>query len=302
MKRFLSFSLIFLLVVGITTQVIAGGSGFRIEKGARIAGGISSNTIRLNDGTIRMYYTGEGIMVADSSDGLNFENKRQVLTLAEVQAVFPEITQIANSAIIKLADGTFRMIFEGQIGGVPRFYSATSADGLTNWTVETGVRLEDTVDGSVFSSVPDIIRLDDDRLRMYYVSGPDTRTAISSDEGLTWTKEGAIKLNKKMSEVVDPDITKVGKKYVLLFSNEPHDKSKKGVGAKANTLKKIYRAYSKNGRSFKYAGLIIKLKKSDAVDPDMVKMKPRRGKSLKYRIYFSRMKDQDNDILSALYK
>ena len=312
MKRVLSI-IVVLLVLSLAGLAMAKGDGnkaFRVEKGARIANGVSSNTIRLDDGSYRMYYTGEGIMVADSTDGKTFTNNRVALDQPTVQAVFSNITQISNSAIIKLNDGTYRMIFEGRSGDDRRLYSATSADGLTNWKVEAGVRLEDNGDGpNIFNSVPEIIRLADGRLRMYYCTGLKTKSAISSDEGLTWTKEGAIKLNKKMGSLVDADVTKIGKKYVLLFANLPGAGGDKGKGkakgkksfkgAASSKYQRIYRAYSTDGRNFKYSGLVISAKNKHTMDPDMVKIA---GKN-KYRIYFSYWKaDTSTNILSALYR
>jgi len=311
MKKVLSFAVVLLLVLSLAGLAMAkakSNKAFRIEKGVRIASGVSSNTIRLDDGSYRMYYTGEGIMVADSADGKTFTNKRVALDQATVQAVFSDITQISNSTIIKLNNGTYRMIFEGRIGDDRRLYSATSADGLTNWTVESGVRLEATGDGpNIFTSVPEIIKLPDGRLRIYYCTGLKTSSAVSSDEGLTWTKEGAIKLNKKVSSLVDADVTKIGKKYVLLFANLPNaggdggkGKGKKsGKGAASDKYQRIYRAYSTDGRNFKYSGMVVSAKNKHVMDPDMVKIA---GKN-KYRIYFSYWKTETStNILSALYR
>ncbi|RJQ31721.1 MAG: hypothetical protein C4562_04550 [Actinobacteria bacterium] len=312
MKKALVLFLVLSLVAISALTVFAknpSSSAFKVHKGVRIKNGVSSNTIRMADGSYRMYYTGQGIMVADSVNGKTFTNKRQVLDLPQVQEVFADLTQISNSAIIKLNDGTYRMIFEGRSGAQDsaprRLYSAISDDGLSNWTIEEGVRLEDGEGNSVFTSVPEIFKLSNGYLRIYYCTGTKTKSAVSSDEGLTWNKEGLIRLNKKMKTLVDADITKIGKKYVLLFADLPDVGKKKGkkakgkVKAKAAKLQRIYRAYSKDGRRFKYSGVVIALKKANAMDPDMVQVK---GK--KHFIYFSKMKpgSMSSDILSASYR
>lgn len=274
---------------------------FRLERGVRVHDGVSSNTIKLDDGTYRMYYTGEGIRVIDSTNGKDFTNDRQVLNQTTVAATLPTVTQISNSAIFKLDDGTWRMIFEGKSGtgtlSPRRLYSATSTDGVNNFSVEAGVRLEDSGTGdTTFTSVPDVVELDDGRLRMYYTAGLKSKSAVSSDEGLNWTKEGFIHLNKRTSTLVDPDVTKVGSKYILLFSTMPVAAG----GTPSDELQKIYRAFSTDGRHFKFAGLKIALSQANAMDPDMV----RRGSGKRLRIYFSRMRPAaaNSDILSALYR
>ncbi|HEB12470.1 MAG TPA: hypothetical protein ENI11_02210 [Actinobacteria bacterium] len=277
---------------------------FRIEDGSRIKPGISSNTIRLDDGSFRMYYTDGDIKVADSTKGKVFSNKRVVLTLSQVKAVFPRIKQISNSAIFQLRDNRWRMIFEGKSGtsetAPRRLYSAVSVDGVTNFTVESGVRLQDRgSNGHIFTSVPEVVKLNRNH-RIYYSVGLWTRSAVSSNEGRTWRKEGDIKLNRRRVEtLVDADVTRVGRKYVLLFATLPVTRGEVGTQRKTR-LQKIYRAFSRKGRLFKFAGLKLALPSAHAIDPDMV----RRGPRKRGRIYFSRMKRgaQTSDILSALYR
>jgi len=176
------------------------------ESGVRITGGISSCTI-VKGGEYWMYYTGRGIELATSADGLGFAGKGTVV-FSGAQGSDQEM--VTNPAVFELQSGGYRMLYEGstRIDNSQtnrKLYSAVSSDGLT-WTKEEGVRFYDTGDGKpgeIFTSVPDVIRLPDGRLRMYYTRGASSATAVSSDEGLTWTKE----LNLGLGGIaVDPDI------------------------------------------------------------------------------------------------
>lgn len=276
---------------------------FRRERGARINNGVSSQTIRMSNGHYRMYYTGADIMAAGSSDGKVFKNNRTVLTLNQVKAEFPTLKQISNSAIVKLSNGRWRMLFEGKTQGNPdtrRLYSAQSADGIDNWHIEPGVRLADHED-ITFTSVPEIIRLSDGRLRIYYATGLRTKSSVSSDEGLTWTKEGFIIINKHFNTLVDADITKIGKgTYVLLFADMPDVPEKKDDPYQTRSrFQRIYRAYSTDGRNFTYNRIVVFARTANVMDPDMVRIGPGR-----YRVYYSRMIPGENssDIISSLYR
>jgi hypothetical protein len=189
------------------------------EEGTRIENGVSSCTI-IKDNEYWMYYTGEWIELAKSSDGLNFVNIGTIINVKDVQGV----DMVTNPAVFMTTDGKYRIIFEGSRwvdGGQTdrELYSAISSDGLT-WKVEEGVRFQDEGDGKpgeLFTSVPDIIRLDDGRLRMYYTRGSTSAIAISDDEGMTWTKEKNLDLKRI---VIDPDIVRLDDgTYKLFFTS-----------------------------------------------------------------------------------
>ena len=87
------------------------------------------------------------------------------------------------------------------------------------WIVEDDIIFQDIGDGKpgeLFTSVPDVIRLTDGRLRMYYTRGATSATALSSDDGLTWSKETNLKLAKI---ALDPKVIQlVNGSYILLFT------------------------------------------------------------------------------------
>jgi hypothetical protein len=200
------------------------------EPGVRIEHGVSSATLMMNT-TYIMYYTAQGICMATSPDGLAFTLNG---TVVDVDEPGSGQEMISNSAIIKLQNGSYRMIYEGsrwteyfdqkaqqmrrsQIDR--KLYSAFSSDGFS-WKKEEGVRFQDHGDGDpteYFTSVPDIIRLDNGDLRMYYTRGTTSATALSPDEGITWTKEQNLNLGRI---VVDCDIIRLpDKTYKLFFTS-----------------------------------------------------------------------------------
>jgi len=156
-----------------------------------IVEGISSCTI-IKDGEYWMYYTAKGIELAKSSDGVNFTF---VGTAIDIKDSKEGLDMVSNPSVFATKEGKYRMIYEGSKRednrNNRRLYSAISSDGLA-WAQEEGVRFQDEGDGKageLFTSVPEIIRLDDGRLRMYYTRGITSAIAISNDDGITWTKE-----------------------------------------------------------------------------------------------------------------
>src|SRR3989339_72520 len=155
------------------------------KEGVRIQNGVSPFVI-IKDNEYYMYYPEKGIMLARSKDGLNFDKGRIVLEDKD-----PDF-MISNPAVIKLKNGKYRMFYEKQKMSGMRdriIYSAISQDG-EKWEIE-GERFWDYGDGKLdekFTSVPDVIKLDDGTLRMYYCRGLTSAIAESKDEGLTWKK------------------------------------------------------------------------------------------------------------------
>ena len=186
------------------------------ESGVRIDNGVSSATIIIDDMYV-MYYTAEGIRMAKSFNGLTFEKAGVVIENGEPDSMQ---VMVSNSAIIELNNGSYRAIYECQDNNHNRrLFSAFSEDGFT-WTKEEGVRFQDYGDGKpdeLFTSVPDIIRLDNGDLRMYYTRGITSAIALSKDEGLTWTKERNLDLDRI---AIDPDILRLDDgTYKLFFTS-----------------------------------------------------------------------------------
>jgi hypothetical protein len=164
-----------------------------------------------------------------------------------------------------------------------------SEDGLT-WTKEAGVRFYDEGDkpGEIFTSVPDVIRLPDGRLRMYYTRGMTSATAVSSDEGVTWAKERNLDLG---DIAVDPDIVLLDDGTYKLFYTA--FESGWAVGNQV-----MMSASSADGLEFSLdAGKRLEPATADGLitDPDVIKV------AGGYRMYYGEFPEgsTSSDILSA---
>ncbi len=266
------------------------------ETGIRVPGAVSSCAV-FRDNQYRMYYTGiGGIYLTRSSDGLNFQEYGQVTANGPFGS---EQEMVTNPAVFQLKNGKYRMIYEGSKNqqSIRRLYSAVSDDGL-KWTEESGIRLEDSIIESkkgtsqetIFTSVPDVIRLDNDCLRMYYTVIDESRIAESCDEGLTWQKIGKIMFDNYPEVVQDPDIIRLeDRKYKLFFSTQDFDRTRQW----------ILSAESDDGINFKIdSGERINPSPGNkrAVDPDVINLP-----SGKYRMYFGESSSWENfDIFSAI--
>jgi hypothetical protein len=265
------------------------------ENGIRTPG-VSSSTI-IKDNKYWMYYTGDGIELVISSDGLNFADKQNVIKNGPIGS---EQEMVTNPAVFKLSDGRYRMIYEAskwakdetgkQYQTNRKLYSAISSDGKL-WEKEEGVRFWDYGDGKpneIFTSVPDVIRLPDGRLRMYYTRGATSAAAISNDEGLTWTKELNLKLRKV---AIDLDIILLDDGTYKLFFTTFADEF--GFGEQW-----VMSATSADGINFVIGeGKIIEPCTSGGLvtDPDVVKT------DNGYRMYYGEFKkgSYEPDIMSA---
>jgi len=258
------------------------------ESGMRIDNGVSSATIIADDMFV-MYYTAEGIQIAKSSDGLTFEKASVAIENDE-----PDSLQmmVSNSAIIELTNGSYRMIYEGQDSNHDRrLFSAFSEDGF-HWSKEEGVRFQEYGDGKpdeLFTSVPDIIRLDNGDLRMYYTRGITSAMALSTDEGITWTKERNLDFDRI---VIDPDILLLDDgTYKLFFTSFD---SEFGVGSQY-----VMSASSSDGINF----TVDSGKRLEPVSEHMLLLDPDiiRLSDGSYRMYYSEMQNDGSIIiLSAI--
>ncbi|MBU1177783.1 VCBS repeat-containing protein [Patescibacteria group bacterium] len=148
----------------------------------------STCTVRLDDGTYRMYYhpSGSGVGYAESNDGLNFSDP--ISTGIEEE----EGEMISNPTVVQLNNGSWLMVYEIDTGEGPdqirNFYSAISADGK-NFTKQ-GIAIDSTVADNNFAGVPNLVLLPDGSVRMYYVSGGDHTAAVRSySGGVDWQRE-----------------------------------------------------------------------------------------------------------------
>jgi len=259
------------------------------ESSIRIEDGVSSATVVIDNMYVMYYTAGGGIRAAKSYDGLTFEKVGVVVGNGEAGS---QQEMVTNPAIIKLSDGSYRMIYEGSQHLAERqdrrLFSAFSVDGF-NWTKEAGVRFQDYGDGKpdeLFTSVPDTIRLDNGDLRMYYARGITSATALSQDNGVTWMKEGNLDLGRI---AIDPDIIRLDDgSYKLFFTTFD---SEFGIGKQY-----VMSASSTDGITFVLDNgkrLEPSLGKELVVDPDIIRLPDG-----SYRMYYG---ETGTDMLFDIY-
>lgn len=246
----------------------------------------STCTIVLSNNTYRNY--NPGIWTRTSPEGLTWTD--QVSTGINDQGA-------TNPAVIRLKDETYLMIYgiQTHTSGPPteKLYRATSTDGI-HFTKQAGPLTDGavlTADGSEhnFVSVPDLISIDDDTtLRMYFVADSyqsHIHTAVSIDNGQTWTREGQISITGGPigQQDVDPDIIKLADgTYRLYFATSPSGETELGN-------LRIRSAVSNDGRNFTLESgerVSPSVEGAIVIDPDTILLP---GTSDKYCFYYGGM-------------
>jgi predicted GH43/DUF377 family glycosyl hydrolase len=162
-----------------------------------------------------------GIYYSESTDGKTITEKKPTGIKEQ------ENKMISNPAVLMIEEGNWIMIYEmaplrrqGEKEGPPgpatqrNLYLATSNDGRS--FSASGIAIDSSKEDDYFASVPDLIKLEDGRIRVYYVSnGLAIGSAISNDKGKTWTRESGYRLE---GMAVDPDVLYKDGKWVMYYS------------------------------------------------------------------------------------
>ena len=231
--------------------------------------GFSINVISLSNQDYRAYYMGGtgGIVSALSSDGIVW-----------TQESGQRLQGATNPWVFRTSDNRFRMIYERQdSGGNRTLYSAISIDGL-NFTQEKQIMAGTSVDinpqsNTTFLSVPTGLSLGDGSLRMYFVSdGTAIRSAVSEDEGLTWSRDEGTRITNG----VDPAIITLADDSYLMFYTDWSSQYR---------IKRILYATSYDGLNFTTASSPF-ISEDDLtqsmMDPEVIP-----ASNGRYRLYFS---------------
>jgi hypothetical protein len=247
-----------------------------VEPGTRLPRTTSNSTIRMTDGTYRTYFA--GITTATSVDGLSW---------AGIAVVVPSSGGAfnRNPAVFRMSNGGIGLIYEQVISNVGRCYRATSTDGVNFAVSPSTAVIQPSGSDNNFLSVPDIISTGGSTLRMYFVAGGTlTDSATSTDDGLTWTREGRITVSglSAANWVVDPDLVLLSSgKYRMYFATGPD-------GQSGLNNKRIRSATSTDGRTFTLdPGIRVAplVSGDDLVDPDVIQLPDGRYRTL---IFFYR--------------
>lgn len=252
------------------------------ESGIRIPKTTSTSTIVWTDGTanLRTYAAGPlpdspgslTILTATSTDGLIWS------ALSDVGLRGTGDERLRNPTVLQQPDGTYLMIYEGVTGTPPaeqmQFYRATSRDGITYTKTEgaltNGAVMLPEGDESHFLGVPELVRVDSTTLRIYFVTNfRYCESATSTDEGMTWAREGPIELIGLTSgqPVLDPELYRFATGEYRLYFATPADGVLDGIN------KRIRSALSSDGRTFTMEDgdrIAVIDATQDLVDPDVV--------------------------------
>ena len=238
----------------------------------------SSCTLKLADNTYRMYLMKDGeIKYADSKDATSFDTPVSTIVTAD-QDKF-----ISNPAVLKIKDGDWIMIYEqapilpansvkGPAKATERdLLLATSADGKTFQKV--GVAIDSSKDDKYFASVPDLVKVNDNLIRLYYVSQGDKIGSAISVDGRTFKREDGFRMEDSS---VDPEVllktdSDSSQQWVMYFA------TLEGAG------NKFYKATSTDGLAWKKGEVVLRPNTSSGaiVDPDVVLISED-----KYRMFF----------------
>jgi hypothetical protein len=274
---------------GVTQMVVQDELDFEWtpDPGVRVKDGGVPFVHKMDDGRYRLYYCGQGgIISAVSHDGLDFEKDAGERigpgSLGSGEAI------VCDASIIHLPNGWVRMYYKGANGpggpgqAVHSIYSAISPDGL-NFQRE-GVRIDSIKsEDDGWASVPEAIRLLDDRIRIYYVSdsqyvGHGIVSAISSD-GLNFQKE-----DTKLTGFVDPAVMLLPDgRFLMLAVAFP---TMPGSPGSSGLQPGIYSLISEDGIEF-HNGQPVLLQEG-ALDPSIVAI----GND-SYRVYYGDMRNQE---------
>ena len=117
------------------------------------------------------------------------------------------------------------------------------------WTIDSGIRLED-------ATVPNILRLEDGRFRLYY-GGPGGILSAISDDGLTFAKEPGVRVSSGSSGspemiVSDPTLVRLINGSVRIYY-----KGATGGGGPGQAVHSIFSAISADGLRFEKEGIRI---------------------------------------------
>jgi len=186
----------------------------------------STDTHKISDSAVRTYFMKDGeIQYAESTDGAKIYAAAQSTGINQEKGSF-----ISNPVVLEISSGKWIMIYEqkpepkpGQEQGKTPpgpdtqrdLYLATSTDGKTFQKVDRVI--DSAKEDNYFASVPDLVKLPDGKIRMYYVSGGEAiGSATSSDDGKSWVRDSGYRLQ---NSAVDPDVVYKDGKWLMYYSN-----------------------------------------------------------------------------------
>ncbi len=186
-----------LTILNLSAQTVDWKRFFTLDPHEGTEFAIDTTTIVLGGGVPRLHILQDERIVLGFS-GLPSYAALEVLNNGRSFVPLNQVSIRGDGGYVYLPDGRIRYVSEvplptnTQQRHKSQILSWISSDGL-QWQKEAGIRYQPGDDDDSISSVPSVIQLKDSLWRMYYVGdfyrSNGTRTALSTDWGLTWTKE-----------------------------------------------------------------------------------------------------------------
>jgi predicted GH43/DUF377 family glycosyl hydrolase len=268
------------------------------EEGVRLEDAFSPAVIKLDSGIYRMFASAkDGINAYVSPDGLKYVlEKKKVLS----EGYSPRVYKIRDNRYLMVYNNA--EVLSGTGDRKKLYYkSASSSDGL-NFNMDMSIHLTTQVLRSpILISSPEILRLGNNTLRMYYTgdlfaaeigsSNKKIKSAISLDKGLTWMREDGTRIN---AEAMDPCVVALPdggfRMYYSAYDSRESDETMS-----------IYSAYSPDGLNYTVEGKAFSAGKEGIrfMDPRLIEINGG------YRMYYTEAtgpkENEKTAIKSAVY-
>jgi hypothetical protein len=193
---------------------------FKGDEGVRIPSGVSTEVVRLANGTQLAYVgTPSGLVAYRSTDASHY-------TYAQVNAQLPAG---GDPAIVPISGDGLRMYYVASTGSssASEIDSAVSTDGL-NWTVESGTRL--MIDTPPSAVALEAVVLPTGAVRLYYVAapvmGPGTESidSATSSDGLRFAADSGHRLT---GGYIDPAVLRLRDgSWLMVVSRAPSEQQR----------------------------------------------------------------------------
>lgn len=171
---------------------------------------VDPDVVRLPGGTLRLYYfrgffitpvppdpPTNRIFSALSTNGLHFSE----------EGIAFEYPGVADPSVVQTAAGHWLMACSRQTGSTTEIVLASSPNGKVftyDRTFSPG-------------GIPELARLDDGAIRLYYNAIGGIVSKISYDHGVTWSNEPGLRLDSGGELVADPSVVRVNATSWYLF-------------------------------------------------------------------------------------
>lgn len=225
-------------------------------------------TVKIGN-TYRSYFVSKqdgALVYNESADGVSY-TKLVKTNLKRSPDPGTDTTLMDHPVVIKMKNEKFLLVYDICTGNcsIPpslprRLVSRISDDGV-NWgpsslipgPSRTGLNPE----GKIFDSVPTLLQLSSGDLRLYYVQGGAAiGSAISKDNGVTWTVEDGFRLGTpygntpKSESFIDPAVIQDSDGTIYLYFGYITDWNCMESGGTPNGCVPLRVARSKNGLDF----------------------------------------------------